>query len=985
MPKYALLSRCGNGHSLFCDVLSKDKKGQAKNTIMVVESLIFFFLSLLPKIQKKVQIQQVLIVMYLYYNDPSSEKLSGDSFYKLESGSISSSNLAIKDSTTSDERLSLGGEPLLVEPLISRKTMQRKIKFMKRTIILIISFVICLVLFGKLNNSENSYTGGLIDNNSTPEYQQLKPYGYNDEASLIQEERKVTLKDLRSGKFYPDIKQIQWIASNDSGTYLTKKNTQYIVSKISDPDYNKVLYDSKLFEHDNKTYEIVDFVASPDLKFALLSTNKTLVWRHSSLNYFWILDVANGHVSPVVAAADNNGNFPRISFVKWAPDSNRLAFVLNNNVYVKDLAADIIDQVTFDGGENIFNGKPDWVYEEEVFENDFALWWSPSSEFLTFLKFNDTKVDNFPLAFYVPDENPESSYPVDTHIKYPKAGYTNPNVSVHVFNIAKNETGELFNNFDDKQDFKQYLFTELLWVGNDKIYLRATNRISNVLKIIIIDAVNLTFDVGRHETIEDGWFELIHDTVYVAKDESKNRFEEGYIDTVTVDGYNHLAYFSPPTSAEPKVILTQGDYEVVDGVSNFDPETNQVYFISTKYSSIDRHLYSVDLLTGDKLVALTDDEQSGYYSASFSTDSKNILLSYLGPNVPYQKIITLDNTNKGEVANKQFFFTEGQNITTNDKLSRTLKEYDLPTVEYKTINLGKDENNEDIIANLREIKPFNFDASGNHKYPLFVYVYQGPNSQLINTRFSISILQVIASTLDAVVVTVDGRGTGFKGKKFRSVVYQNLSHYETIDQINAAKIFTKLPYIDSERTLIYGHSYGGYMTLKTLENDDDKVFKYGISGAPVTDWRLYDSIYTERYMGLPQENFDNYYTGAVGNFNISNFQATKRFLMLHGTGDDNVHIQNLFRFLDKLNRASVENNFDLMVFPDSNHGVSYHNAGYIMYNKIIWWARLAFDGAFDVFDEYDYHNGNLKDKVIGNEWKYSTLNSDLDDAEYLRA
>lgn len=779
----------------------------------------------------------------------------------------------------------------------------------------------------------------------------------------------LTLQALRSGQFSPDIRQIQWIHSNsaEGDIYLTKTDTQYVINKITDDSYEKVLYGNLSFTHNENTFKILDLVASPDLKFALIATNRKKIWRHSSTNLLWLLDVGSQLISPLFSSDNDDQNEDDSMqslcyFAKWSPDSTKLAVVkYDQNIYVKDIISGEVTQVTTDGNPNIFNGKPDWVYEEEVFENDFALWWNPTSEHIAFLKFNDTNVKTFPIDYFVQDQKKfpvghYSSYPKETSIKYPKAGFENPKLSVHVFDLFKRKTTDLFNNFDDQQ-FLDYLVTEVLWMGNSKIFLRTTNRVSNILKIVIADNDSLKYDIVRiEETDGKSWFELVHDTVYIPKN-GTIRLEDGYIDILNIDNYNHLAYFEPIHSKTPKKILTSGDYEVVDGVQAVDFETNQVFFTSTKHSSIDRHLYTVDLQSG-KISSLVDDSKNGYYTSSFSKDCRNILISYLGPDVPYQKIVSIDanSTNENLV---NIFERSEKFLSKNDKLRAVMKNFNLPSITYSEVELD-----DGSFANMREFKPFGFDET--KKYPLFVYVYQGPNSQLINSQFSISMLSVISLQLNAVVVTVDGRGTGFKGKEFRSVVYRNLSHIETYDQINTFKKYIEEhSFIDPERTLIYGHSYGGYMTLKVLENDVEKVFKYGISGAPVTDWKLYDSIYTERYMGLPQEN-PNYEKGKVGGSgSIANFEKTKRFLLIHGSGDDNVHVQNMYQLLDFFNLNNLENKYDLMIFPDSNHGISHHNGSYIMYNKILWWAKMAFSGMFDGFDQFDYHNGNLEAATSG--------------------
>ncbi|GMG30191.1 unnamed protein product [Ambrosiozyma monospora] len=244
-------------------------------------------------------------------------------------------------------------------------------------------------------------------------------------------------------------------------------------------------------------------------------------------------------------------------------------------------------------------------------------------------------------------------------------------------------------------------------------------------------------------------------------------------------------------------------------------------------------------------------------------------------------------------------------------------------------------------------------TSRKKKYPLLFFVYGGPGSQLVEQRYSISFSQVVAAELDAVVVTVDGRGTGFKGKKFRNIVAENLGYYEVRDQVAAAKLWiNRKTYIDSTRTAIWGWSYGGFMTLKTLEYDQGETFKYGMSVAPVTNWLFYDSIYTERYMNTPQAN-PGYANSSVQN--VENFKNATRFLLMHGTGDDNVHFQNSLKFLDMLDLKGIEN-YDLHIFPDSDHGIRYHNAGLIVYDKLFTWLKLAFSGFFEdqiIFETFD--------------------------------
>jgi dipeptidyl aminopeptidase len=282
-------------------------------------------------------------------------------------------------------------------------------------------------------------------------------------------------------------------------------------------------------------------------------------------------------------------------------------------------------------------------------------------------------------------------------------------------------------------------------------------------------------------------------------------------------------------------------------------------------------------------------------------------------------------------------------IEDNKGLQELLGHYDLPSVSYSQIKVADDdETGKPIMANTVEIRPPHFSPS--RKYPVVFFVYGGPISQTVTKQFGYDFQKVFSATADAVVVTVDGRGTGFMGRKFRAVVRDQLGHYEVRDQIAGATEWASRSYIDPTRIAIWGWSYGGYMTLKTLETDGGKTFSYGVAVAPVTDWRFYDSIYTERYMHTPQHNLDGYLNSAVTN--ATSLGHNKRFLVMHGTGDDNVHFQHTLTLLDKLDIAGVEN-YDVHVFPDSDHGIYYHNANSVVYDKISHWLQDAFDGQFE--------------------------------------
>lgn len=751
-----------------------------------------------------------------------------------------------------------------------------------------------------------------------------------------------------SGLFYPEYTQLQWIKEpnsllNDKGTYVVKKETvendevsiEYTIKSIVDSEYEISLFNGSAFQFAGIEYDIDKLTASPDLLLALLKTNSTHNYRHSTFALYWILDISKNTISPL--------SEEKIAVTSWSPDSSKIAYVYENNIYIKHINGDT-EQITTDGNAEVFYGRPDWVYEEEVFASDITMWWSPNSDKLSFLKMNDTEVPTFNIPYYVQEGYEE--YPKMVALKYPKPGYKNPVVDIGLYDL-KSKDLKLINlkssNIEDK------LITQVTWVSKSDVLVRTSTRSSDLLEFFLIKD-DYSYDLVRTHKSENGWFEVPFDTFYIPKNETIGLKDDGYIDTIVVDGYNHLAYFSPPSSSEG-VLLTKGQWEVIDGLVSFDYTDNHLYFTSTMKSPVERHVHSVNLIdaikSGDlpEIKNITDTSKEGYFSTSFSSGSRYLLLTYRGPQIPYQELVDLKSNSVVST------------LQTNEELAKTLNKYIIPRVEHSVISLGQDDNGDEILAHASETFPLNFNPK--MKYPVLFFVYGGPGSQTVSKTFSVGFSSIAAAELNAIVVTVDGRGTGFNthnknGADFKFIVRDLLGHYEPIDQINAAKIWSEKSYVDKDRIAIWGWSYGGFMTLKTLETDYEHVFKYGCSVAPVTEWKLYDTVYTERYMRTPQENPDGYQVASISN--VTNFHDATRFLIMHGSGDDNVHFQHSLKLLDKFNLDSVEN-FDFMVFPDSDHSISYHNGNHVIYHRLLRWLKKAFNNDFVKLHE-DCHESN---------------------------
>ncbi|KAI1302768.1 dipeptidyl peptidase IV N-terminal region-domain-containing protein [Xylaria venustula] len=749
----------------------------------------------------------------------------------------------------------------------------------------------------------------------------------------------ITLDQVMTGYWRANGHQISWIegTNGEDGLLLERgaEGKDYLVvedvlSRNSDHvaagahiTSSKTLMQNASFDAGGRTLTPEELWASPDLKKVLIATGITSVWRYSFTATYWIFDVETQTAEPL----DPNDPNRRVQLAQWSPKSDTVSFTSSNNLYVRQLVSKKVVQITKDGGPEYFYGIPDWVYEEEVFGENSATWWSNNGDFMAFLRTNETLVPEYPVQFFIDRPSGEQpapgkeAYPEVQQLKYPKAGSPNPFVDLLFYDMVKGDTFsvEIEGGFVQND----LLITDITWAGN-YVLIKETNRVSDIMRVILVDIIARTgktirtVDVGK---IDGGWFEISHDTTFIPADPENGRPNDGYLDTIIHDNGDHIAYFSPLDASEP-VMLTSGDWEVEGGPSAVDLKNNLAYFTATKESSIQRHIYSVKF-DGSDLKAITDISKEGYYSASFSRKAGYALITYQGPNVPNQKVIsTPGNPDPFEYV-----------LEENKDLAEKAKKHELPLLEYGTITV------DDVELNYVERRPPHFNPK--KKYPVLFQQYSGPGSQSVNKKFAVDFQSYVAANLGYVVVTVDGRGTGFIGRKARVIVRKNLGKWEAHDQIAAAKIWAAKSYVDEARIAIWGWSYGGFQTLKTLEQDAGQTFKYGMAVAPVTDWRFYDSIYTERYMLTPQLNADGYDATAVNN--ASALAGNVRFLVMHGVADDNVHMQNTLTLLDKLDLAGVEN-YDLHMFPDSNHGIYFHNANRIVYDKLSNWLINAFNG-----------------------------------------
>lgn len=641
----------------------------------------------------------------------------------------------------------------------------------------------------------------------------------------------------------------------------------------------------------DRLIQIHDYAYSSDGKRVLIYTDAQRLWRYPTQGFYYVYDLETDTVTPV---ADRDLGFQM--FAKLDPSGERVAYVRNRNLYVFDLRTMETTALTEDGGEGtIINGTTDWVYEEEFGLRD-GWAWSPDGKYIAFVQLDETDTREFAMT------DLRSDYPEYVRFRYPKAGEVNSEIRLGVIDMDSYsrsffDTGTWGVDSDSLEYIPQFGWTPQL-DGEYKAWLFRMNRDQNVLDMIYADPETMETElILREESdswidIETGFTDLAGGTVTFLP-ENRN-----FVWISERDGFRHLYLYD----FEGNLIrrLTDGDWDVT-AFHGIDRENGLIYFTATEESSMERHLYRMPFEGGTRVERVT--QREGWHSIDLSRDFEYFIDTVSDSETP--PITSLFRTN-GELVTV---------LEDNQALRDRLARYDLAPQEFISVPA---EDGTPLNASL--IKPRSFDE--NREYPLLMYVYGGPGSQTVVNRWGGSRYlwhQYLANELDMIVASVDNRGTGGRGKDFKSVTYLNLGQIEALDQISAAKYLGDVPWIDSERIGIWGWSYGGYMTLLAMMYDDGpSTFKLGISVAPVTDWRFYDTIYTERFMSTPQNNPTGYEKGAPITY-ADRLRDDQKLLIVHGDLDDNVHYQNAVQMINALQSANKQ--FDMMVYPGRDHGI----------------------------------------------------------------
>lgn len=613
-------------------------------------------------------------------------------------------------------------------------------------------------------------------------------------------------------------------------------------------------------------FRFSSFQLSDDETKALIPTQTESIYRHSSRSVFYVWTKDN-KLSKV--------NDEKVRYATFNPQSTMVAYVLNNNLYVFDLAKGKTKQLTKDGQRNaIINGAVDWVYEEE-FSMSRGFEWNAAGTHIAYYRFDESRVKEWTMKYY------GTLYPEIYKYKYPKAGEDNSVVEVHICNVKKGKD----KNLEIGSENDQYI-PRIKWTKDpNKLSIQRLNRLQNHWELLMATADKGTVEVVLEET--NKYYIDIHDDL-IFLDDNKH-----FVIKSERDGYWHLYMHK---NDGPQVFqITQGNWEV-DHLLGVDEKNAKVYFTSTEVSSIERHIYSIDI-DGKNRTQLT--KEHGTHTGRFTSDFSLFFHTHSAADKPVSYDI---RNSSGEVVRV---------LEDNSEYREKLKEYHMSKLEFKT--LKKDDGTE---LNYYMIKPADFDPTKT--YPMLMFVYGGPGSQQVRDQWLWNNYfwhQMLANEHGYIIACVDNRGTGGKGEEFKKMTYKQLGKYETEDQIYAAKFFGKLNYVDQERIGIWGWSYGGYMSSLCLFKGND-VFKSAIAVAPVTNWRYYDNIYTERFMQRPQDNASGYDDNSPIN-HVD--KLTGKYLVVHGMADDNVHMQNTAELISAL--INLNKPYDSEFYPNKNHGI----------------------------------------------------------------
>ncbi|RYY62674.1 MAG: S9 family peptidase [Chitinophagaceae bacterium] len=639
----------------------------------------------------------------------------------------------------------------------------------------------------------------------------------------------------------------------------------------------------------NRKLDLSDNEFSPDNKYALIFNQREQIYRHSSKAYTYLYDLSGKQAKQIDTS--------KLMHATFSPDGNRIAYVKDNNLYYYEIASGVTKAITTDGKWNeVINGNCDWVYEEE-FSFTQAFSWSPAGNYIAYYRFDESKVKEYAFTRFNNEYNNTYSY------KYPKAGEANSTVQIFIYDVAKGvsvpaqyEQGDIY-------------IPRIKWTRKDnELVVFHLNRHQNDLKLLLTDATTGASRLLYEE--KNKYYVDINDDWLFTEDGKQFLF------TSEKSGYVHIWMRSMDGKSETQV--SKGNYDVA-AIEGIDLKNKKIYYTMAFPTPMDRNLFVTDF-SGKNTTQLTSG--TGWHRISFNDDYTQFYDFRSDINVP--QVVTLyklaSSKNKTTASVIRV-------VSESDKLKKTLAQFALGQASFIRIPNSKGDS-----LNAWMLRPVGFDPA--KKYPVLFCNYGGPGSQQVTNRYgAVTMWQQLLAEKGFIVISMDNTGTGFRGEEFKKKTYLQLGKLEIEDQIDAAKYMAAMPFVDAKKIGHYGWSFGGFMSSLAITKGHD-IFSAAVAVAPVTNWRFYDNIYTERYMRTPQENAEGYDQNSPLNFTQL---ITGKFLLIHGTADDNVHFQNSTQMVSALVKNNVD--FQSAYYPNKNHGISGQadNTSYHLWSKMINW------------------------------------------------
>jgi len=640
------------------------------------------------------------------------------------------------------------------------------------------------------------------------------------------------------------------------------------------------------------TSSISNYTFSNDETKILLETNREAIYRHS---YYCIASVYDLNTKKLTEI--NNGN--KVKLPEISPDGKYVSFIRDNNLIIFDLLSKTETIITNDGEINkIINGSPDWVYEEE-FSFSKAYFWSSDSKKIAWIRFDESGVKEWSMTIW------GDLYPEEYKYKYPKAGEDNSKVSVHIYFLDSKMSSKVELGQED-----DIYIPRIMWTKNpDELCILKLNRLQNKLDFLLYNSktsqasVFLSDENKYYLDITDDYYFTCKQSTQKSSKQLCSNQNKYFFFLSEQEGFNQIYYYD--FDLKQKIKMTNGEFDVVK-IYGVDEMNGKVYYQAAAEKPINKEIYSITLKGKAERIGRNKGTADAYFSNGF----KYCVIGWSDGNTPY---ITEIFNEKGRSIRE---INDGSNENS------ILKNYYFPKKEFFTITTSAG-----VELNAWMIKPHNFTEG--RKYPVLMYCYGGPGSNTVNNEWDyLDMWHRMIASKGYIVVSVDNRGTAFRGNEFKKCTYKQLGNLEANDQIEAANYLSGLPYIDNERIGIWGWSFGGYLSLLSILKGSG-VFKMAIAVAPVTNWRYYDNIYTERFMQKPQDNPEGYDENSPVNF-VKNLKG--KLLIIHGTSDDNVHVQNTMEIVKALNNANKQ--FDMHLYPNKNHGIYGGATRYHLFTKI---------------------------------------------------